>query len=185
LPGKLRCLLLCEDIEQERLFRPILERLFRRVVVEPRKPNGGFTFVLARLAQVAQYVRQRPSEAVGLLVVVDGDQEGLHGRLHKIQAVMRQAGFDLKQLDHIAACIPARNVETWEMWLCGLLDLDEHTDYKSRFHREVEPSIRRSEIIDAWFMPLSAEQRHAEAERLPALAYGRTEIDRLRRFVRK
>jgi hypothetical protein len=81
VPTKLRCTLLCEDLEQEKLFRPLLERLFGRVRVEPRKPNGGAAFVLSRLGPAATYVRQRPSEAVGLLVVIDGDEAGLHGRL--------------------------------------------------------------------------------------------------------
>jgi hypothetical protein len=184
LPGKLRCLLLCEDIEQERLFRPILERLFHRVRVEPRRLNGGFTFVLAHLEQVAQYVRQRPQEAVGLLVVVDGDKAGPRGRLKEIHAVMRRAGFADKEPPQVAFCIPTRNVETWELWLCGFSDLDEQTDYKSRFHRDVEPKVRRSELVDKWFA-VSADEQRAEAKTLPALAYGRSEIERLRLLAKE
>jgi hypothetical protein len=41
----MNCLLLCEDIEQEQFFRPILERRFSRVHVEPRKPPAGINFV--------------------------------------------------------------------------------------------------------------------------------------------
>ncbi|HEX7180744.1 MAG TPA: hypothetical protein VF756_02790 [Thermoanaerobaculia bacterium] len=181
MPEKLRCLLLCEDAEQEWLFRPILKNLFHRVRVEPRIPNGGFTFVLARLADAAKYLRQRPKEAVGLLVVIDGDKDGYQRRLDKIQEVLRTAGLDLKSSDRIATCIPTRNVETWELWLCGYRDLDETSDYKSRFHREVKPRVHRSQLIDAWFARLSDEQREQEAAQLPALAKGRTEIQALAR----
>lgn len=66
MPERLRCWLLCEDIEQERLFRPILERHFRRVYVEPRKPHGGASFVLQRVERLANYIRQHHQEAVGL-----------------------------------------------------------------------------------------------------------------------
>ena len=48
--NRMRCSLLCEDVEQERFFRPILERVFgTRVNVEARKPAGGAPFVMAQL----------------------------------------------------------------------------------------------------------------------------------------
>lgn len=183
MPRKLFCLLLCEDTEQEQLFRPILERLFHRVYVEPRRPNGGFTFVLKSLAKVARYVRQRHQEAVGLLVVIDGDQSGFPGRRQEIEQKLRADGFDLKKLDRMAICIPSRNVETWELWLCGFRDLDEHTDYKTKRQSELK-TIRRSQLLEAWFAPLSEEQRQLEEEILPALASGRIEIDRLKKLAK-
>jgi hypothetical protein len=182
VPDKLRCSLLCEDVEQERLFRPILERLFRRVRVEPRRPNGGFTFVFARLADACRYLRQRPDEAVGLLVVIDADAAGFHQRHEDIKTAIEEAGLSGKSLERMAVCVPARNVETWELWLCGLRDLNEREDFKNRFHREVEPAIQRKQLVEAWFAPLSEEQRQAEAEILPALARGRAEVKRLERF---
>lgn len=179
MPHKLRCSLLCEDVEQEQLFRPILVRLFRRVYVEPRRNNGGFTFVLARLADAVRYLRRRHDEAVGLLVVIDADEAGFHQRHEDIRKTIREAGLDEKSLNRMAVCIPARNVETWELWLCGFRDLDEHGDFKKRFHREVKQSVRRKQLVDAWFAPLSENQRQAEAEILPALARGREEVKRL------
>jgi len=174
---KLRCLLLCEDAEHEWLFRPILNHLFHRVRVEPRRPNGGFTFVLARLADAAKYVRQRPQEAVGLLVVMDGDEVGFQKRLDAIHEVLREVGFDRQRLDKIAICIPCRNVETWELWLSGARDLDEQNNYKNRFHRDVRPHLRRGELTEAW---LALE----ESLRLPALAHGREQIRHLHRQFR-
>lgn len=187
---RLRLVLLCEGVEDEQLFRPVLERLFRKHGVHIRvvhgKRNGGFTFVFSRLEAEARYVRQRPTESVGLLVVVDGDQFGHKRRLDKIQEILQLAGFETKDKmpDRIAACIPSRNVETWKLWLCGFRDLDEHNDFKARFDREVKQGIRRGQLTDAWIAPLDEKQRRAEQEILPAIAHGRAEINRLKKLAR-
>jgi len=176
--------LLCEDLEQERLFRPILEELGPVRVVRG-KTTGGFTFVFkSALKEEATYVRQRPKEAVGLLVVVDGDQVGSKGRLDQIQEVLRLVGFETKDKmpDRIAACIPSRNVETWLLWLGGRRELDEHTDYKTKLQIELK-NIRWSQLLEAWFLP-SEEQLRAEKATLPALASGRAEIDRLKKLAK-
>ncbi len=185
MKGNLRCSLLCEDEEQELLFRPILERLFRlRPRVTPRRPNGGFTFVLARLAHEARYLRQRPSEAVALLVVIDGDDAGFKRRRREVHEKLRSEGFDVRKLNRIAICIPSRNVETWKLWLCGFLsDPDEQTDYKTTRQSELK-TIRRNQLLEAWFAPLSDEQRQLEETTLPALASGRAEINRLKKLAK-
>jgi hypothetical protein len=184
LPTKLRCSLLCEDREQERLFRPLLERLLHRPIrVEPRKPHGGFTFVLARLKDAARYVRRRPQEAVGLVVVVDGNSVGFQERLTEIRKVLREVGIDDVQPERIAICIPTRNVETWAMWLCGESDLDEHTDYKSRYHRAFKLEVGPRDLAKAW-LTTPPERLEAEKRCLPALVRGRAEIERLRKLAR-
>lgn len=181
---KLRCLLLCEDIEQERLFRPILERHFHRVYVEPRKPHGGASFVLQRIERWANYIRQHHQEAVGLLVVIDGDMAGLHERLESIRAAAGLTGAAWEE--RIAKCVPCRSVETWEMWLCGERDINEETKYKEAFRREVERGLMSSRMaVQAWLAPLTEEERQTEERCLPALAHGRREIERLRQFARE
>jgi hypothetical protein len=180
---KLRCLLLCEDIEQERLFRPILERRFRRIYVEPRKPHGGASFVLQKVERWASYIRQHHQEAVGLLVVIDGDTIGLQGRLEAIRAVAGSAGAPWEQ--RIAICVPSRTVETWEMWLCGEQEIDEETEYKAAFRREVERGTMSSrKAVEAWFVALTPEAQQTEETRLPALAHGRKEVARLQQFAK-
>lgn len=183
MPARLRCSLLCEDNEHEQLFRPILERNGRvRVRVEPRRKEGGFPFVLARLADAARFLLYHPGEAVGLLVVIDADVEGFQRRNEKIRDAMYKAGLEDRHMDRVALCIPARNVETWELWLCGERDLDEQADFKSRFHREVKPGLRPRQLVEAWFAELTAAQKKQETRILPALALGREEIRRLRNF---
>jgi len=183
VPKKLTCWLLCEDLEQERLFRPILERHFRRIHVEPRKPHGGASFVLQQIGRLANYIRRRRQEAVGLLVVIDGDAAGLQRRLEEIRTA---AGLTWAVWEErIAACVPCRSVETWEMWLCGEHEVDEQTRYKETFGRKVERgAMSARKAVEAWFASLTPEVRQAEETRLPALAHGRKEIARLQRFAK-
>jgi hypothetical protein len=179
MAGRLRCTLLCEDLEQERLFRPILERMFGgrgRVYVEPRNPSahGGVTFVLKSFPKCMARVRRSPQEAVGLVVVLDGDELGLSRRLKELDETL-----DQKRGSHerVAACVPTRNVETWEYWLCGARDVDESTDYKIAFQREVgRGSMNRNRAVEAWFAQSSEAQRQLEVEHVPSLAAGRQEL---------
>jgi hypothetical protein len=185
VPRKLRCWLLCEDIEQERLFRPILEGLSRqRVRVEPRKPHGGASFVLQQVGRLAGYIRQHKQEAVALLVVIDGDRAGFQKRLAEIGEA---AGFSKASWEKkVARCVPCRNVETWVLWLCGERDVDEERDYKHVFRQRVERGeMSARTAAEAWFAPPMPEERQAEKKRLPALADGRTEINRLQRLAKK
>lgn len=184
MPKKLRCWLLCEDREQEQFFRPILARHFHRITVEPRKPHGGASFVLQQVERLATYIRRYHQEAVGLLVVIDGDAAGREERLAEISAAAGFSGASWEE--RIACCVPSRSVETWELWLCGERDLDEQTSYKQRFSREAEQgtmSARRA--VEAWLAILTPEQQQAEKSRLPALAHGRKEIARLQEFARE
>lgn len=178
VPERLQCWLLCEDSEQERLFRSILGRHFRRVYVEPRRPHGGASFVLQRLSDLANYIRRRHQEAVGLLVVIDGDTAGFQRRLQEIAAAAGLTGASWEE--RIGKCVPCRSVETWEMWLCGKRELDEQTSYKHTFRRHVEQgAMSARQAAEAW-LDSPPDRQAEEARRLPALAHGRKEVARLR-----
>jgi hypothetical protein len=183
VPRRLRCWLLCEDVEQERLFRPILERHFHRVYVEPRKPHGGASFVLQQVERLAEYIRRYHQEAVGLLVMIDGDSAGQQRRIEEIRAAAGLTGAAWEE--RVATCIPTRSVETWGMWLCGRREVDEQTSYKQAFQREVERgTMSPRQAVGAWFAATSQDLK-AEEIRLPALAHGRREVDKLKKFVRR
>jgi hypothetical protein len=184
MPRRLRCQLLCEDREQESLFRPILERMFGRVHVEPRKPKqeGGINFVFQSYADVVRKtVRRSPQESVGLVVVVDGDNEGLMQRLRELDQRLEDAGGAKRSKNEkIATCVPCRNVETWELWLCGRRDLNEADDYKADLQaKKRKDSMISRKAADAWFDQLSEEAKRAESDRLPSLAAGRADLYRL------
>jgi hypothetical protein len=178
------CLLLCEDEEQRDFFLPILKRRFSRVHVEPIKPGqpGGVSFVFQSYARLVKgLVRRYPKEARGLVVVVDGDAAGLAGRLRELDQRLEEAGYEKRNAkEKIAACVPCRNVETWEFWLCGRRDVNESDDYKADLQAEKrrDAAISRKAAV-AWFDQLSEEAKKNEKDRLPSLAAGRAELDRL------
>ena len=179
---KLTCALLCEDREHEMLFRPILEKIFgaHRVRLEPRKSTGGVTFVLQQVDKVNRDLRRFPGEARGALIVVDGDESGLKGRLAEIGQSARD------ELDErIAICVPSRTVETWELWLCGRRDLDETTQYKDEFrHQVAKGSMSPRQAAKAWHAALSSKEQELEAATVPALVAGREQIARLSKFAK-
>jgi hypothetical protein len=184
LPRRFRCELVCEDIAQEQFFRPILERVFGRghIRVAPRRPNGGFTFVLAQAPKSAANGRLLRKEAVVLLIAVDGDVGGLQGRLEQLWKVFKAHGLGSEAIkERIAVCVPTRNIQTWTLWLQGRRNLDEATDYK----RQVEAPISPRKLTEAWFSPLSKADLETEASHLPALVHGRKEIGRLQSTARR
>jgi hypothetical protein len=71
------------------------------------------------------------------------------------------------------------------MWLCGERELDELTSYKEAFRRAVEQGAMSSRAaVEAW-LAATSKDLEAEAVRLPALAQGRREVDRLKQFVKR
>jgi len=185
---KLDCLLLCEDKEQESLIRPILKRQFSRVHVEPRKPQGGIAFVFQQYARLVKgIIRRYPQEARGLVVVVDGDTAGYPQRLEELDPCLLDAGYERRDIkkERIAVCVPCRNVETWEIWLCGRRDLNESDDYKPDFKAEKRRGAMSSEMaLQAWFAQVSEADASAERAHLPSLSNGRAELARLYSLAR-
>jgi hypothetical protein len=188
MPRRLDCLLLCEDIEQEQFFRPILKRMFGRVHVEPRKPPAGINFVFESYARlVTERVRRYPQQARGLVVVVDGHKAGTLRRLNDLNQRLEMAGHAKRDAkEKIAACIPCRTVETWELWLCGRRDLNESDDYKADWQIEKrKATMDAKKAAAAWFCQLSQEARKAESTPLPSLRAGRAELDHLASLANK
>ena len=161
--------------------------MFGRVYVEPRIQHGGFTFVFQRAPDCAARVRRFPNEAVGLVIVVDGDVAGVQARSAGVDRALREAGREPLQADErIAVCVPTRNVETWQLWLLGRRDVDELTDYKSAFQAIVRSNpMARRHAVDAWCTPMSQQLEETERARLPSMAKGRAELARLRDLSRK
>ncbi len=186
MASRFRGVLLCEDIEHERFFRRLLERKwFRRTQLKAQRiPNAhgaGDAFVLSRYAGEVQLARSKRTENYALIVVLDGDQFMLTKRIQQLDEQLVAAGLDKRNSsDKILVFVPTRNIETWELWLCGHYDLDEQADYKEQFRKAVgrgEASVKES--IEAWFRQLSERENQREQETLPSLAAGRQEIRRL------
>ncbi len=178
MPRRLRCTLLCEDIEHERFFRAILERMFGRIHVVRQ---GDVNSVLSAYARQVSLVRRYPQEAVGLVVVVDGDDAGLEKRLRELDDQLRTNGQQKRSpKERLAACVPVRNVETWECWLCGKHDVDEAHDFKPTFKAAVRRgTMGTAQAAKKWFDQPTPDERAAETAHLPSLTAGRKELSRL------
>ena len=88
--------------------------------------------------------------------------------------------------EKIAACVPCRTVETWELWLCGRRDLDEIHDYKADLQAEKRKDrMISAKAVQGWFTQLSEAAARIESSQLPSLAAGRAEVSRLYALANK
>ena len=143
--------------------------------------GAGDRFVVARFAGEVQIARRKRHENDALVVVVDGDRLKMQRRLRELDKQLAAEGLAQRGRDeNVLIVVPTRNVETWELWLCGQRDLDEDQDYKVRCRMAVqhgEVSVR--EAVEAWFQASSREEERVERESLPSLTAGRLEVKRL------
>lgn len=173
------CVLLCEDRDQERFLRPILEREFGPGSVRVIKglKDGGFTFVLNKVYAQADYIHQRPKEGVALVVAIDADPPKRKSRRDQIQEKLREnekKPLNLEDLaTRLAVVVPALNIDTWFQWIRGRSDLDEETDYK-KFQESFLPN--REVVLRYWYDT-------PEPVSLPSIAQARKEISRIAKVV--
>lgn len=184
---RFRGVLLCEDKEHERFFRRLLKKWFGKGRVQvnriPNRDGAGDAYVVANYVREVQQARSRRFENYALVVAIDGDRDKLHGRMQQLDRELADAGLPKRGDDEmIVICVPTRNIETWELWLCGDQDVDEETDYKRRF-REMERrgDVSAKKAVESWFRSRSEGEKLLEEETLPALAAGRLEVRRLDR----
>ncbi len=181
---RFRGVLLCEDREHERFFRRLLERWIGKGKLHvnriPNRGGAGDAYVVAEYAKEVQQARRWKSENYALVVAIDGDREKLHGRLERLDRRLETAGLPRRtENESIIICVPSRNIETWEIWLCGVRDIDEKQDYQQRF-REAERQDKASPkmAVREWFRSLSAAGSRLEEKTLPALSAARAEVRR-------
>lgn len=89
----------------------------------------------------------------------------------------------IDESERIVVCVPCRNIETWELWLCTAADdLNERDDHKKRWQAT---AARTKDAVEAWFMTQSEPRATLEKAILPALADARTQIRRLKESVNR
>ncbi len=184
---RLRGVLLCEDREHERFFGRLLRKWFGhgKLHIEqiPNNRGDASKWVLKNYAREVRLVRSKRGENVALVVVIDGDDVKMRQRLLQLDLQLTDGSLEKRGKDErIAIFIPTRNIETWELWLCGDSQVDEEMDFKRQFQRaqQCDKAITKKAVA-AWFQGLSPEQQAAEQETLPSLAAGRVETRRLDR----
>lgn len=175
--GKFRVRVWCEDREHESFVRALFESFgFERrdlvVNVSPRGLGSAFSWVIQNYPRVRAEARATINQAnLGFLLVVDGDNAGVNGRL---QALDPTPNAGRAEGDRIAILVPTWSIETWTIWLQGT-DIDETAPRKAALDtKKFRESLATA--IAAW-----DPSRADEAEKVPSLTAARRELARLPR----
>lgn len=117
--------LICEGQQDEVFARRFLHRAGwdkRRLRVE-RLPDGGAgeQFVRERFPiELSAYRSKRHQVQQALLVLLDGDNQGVAARLRQLAAACESKGIQPRQDgERVAFFVPTWNIETWFAYLDG------------------------------------------------------------------
>jgi len=136
--------LLCEDTQHETFTCRFLKKMgwsTRRMRVEKGsgRPGSGEQFVRERFPRELQaYRSKRGSVGQTLIVMVDGDNRGVRGRLDALDAVCEARGVKRRESgEHVAIFVPTWRIETCLAYLDGDTVDESKKDYP-RLERESE-----------------------------------------------
>ena len=124
--------LLCEDSQHEAFVRRFLKR--RRLVtghwrVEKCPGGSAEQFVRERYPVELKALRRRHAKTV-LIVVVDGDSEGVQTRRASLADACRAANIeDRTAAEPVVVIVPTWNIETWLAYLAGKSVVETKGDY--------------------------------------------------------
>lgn len=144
--------LLCEDKQHEAFARRFLKAMgwetrAMRVEKAPGGRGAGEQFVRERFSLELKAHRSRPVSQA-LVVVIDGDQQGVAERLHQLNQVCRDAGVaERADEERVAIIVPTWNIETWLAYLDGEPVEESRPDHPRLFRerdcqRHVEALVR-------------------------------------------
>ena len=163
--------LLCEDRQHETFARRFFEKVgwsTRRLRVEfaPKGRGSAVQFVRERFPkELSAYRSNRNRVAQGLLVVLDGDNQGVVGRHNELANACQVQGVKPRGTDeHVAIIVPTWNIETWLAYLIGA-DVDES---KSDYPRLDRPRDCQQHIDRLYDMCQNKALRHPAPPSLEA-----------------
>ena len=129
-------ILLCEDTQHEAFVRRFLGGMgwdTRRLRVEKGIPGvgSGEQFVHNRFPLELQAYRSKANHVNQcLLVILDGDNVGVDGRLKSLDASCASKNVECRDGDDLVAIfVPTWNIETWLTYLDGEDVVEEKRDY--------------------------------------------------------
>ena len=131
--------LLCEDSQHEVFVRRFLKKrgLDTRQLLRVRKCPGGSAeqFVRKEYPVELRALRGRSAKTV-LIVVIDGDSDGVQKRRDLLAAACRAADVeDRAAAEPVVVIVPTWNIETWLAYLAGASVDESRGDYP-RLHEE-------------------------------------------------
>jgi hypothetical protein len=125
---QVRAVVLCEDRAHWHFARAFLvacgwneRQLTPRIA--PTAKGAAEQWVRDRFPEELSTYRRKASERFCLIVIIDGDRQGVETRIKALEAVNQR-----QPADHVAIFVPCRNIETWIGYLSGL-PVDETTAY--------------------------------------------------------
>jgi len=172
--------ILCEDRRAERFLTRLCDRFGVKVLNVTIAPSGKGSASDWILRQYAAAVRRRRSRSyqqyLGLLVHIDGDQEGLLARKEQLGARLTEEQLaERADSEPVALFVPTWSIETWLAYLDGAVGVTETQSLK-----HLQP------YAQLWSDPetetatiLTASQQWPGPELLPSLADSKIEGSRL------
>lgn len=171
--------LLCEDSQHEVFVRRFLKRrgLALGHLRVGKCPGGSAEqFVRKRYPVELATMRTRRARSV-LIVVVDGDSEGVQRRRGALAAACREAGIeDRASAESVVVLVPTWNIETWLAYAAGEPVDEARRDYP-RMAREsdCQPHVEA--------LPAMCERRRLRVPAPPSLQDTCNEYERLRDWM--
>ena len=123
---RVQYVLVCEDQQHEAFGRRFLQYMGHvtharqiRVKSSPFGKGAGDRFVLETYAKELEAGRRSHVDRT-LIVIIDGDNTGVDGRLRQLDEATRRRGIGGRSpADQVAIFIPTWNIETWLAYLDG------------------------------------------------------------------
>ena len=116
--------LLCEDQQHQAFASRFLERMgwnprqVRRLPLIDGK-GSAVQYVTRQFPEELRALRRRAVDAC-LVVVIDGDADGVAARKEQLLRSCSNAGIELpRPEDRVLVCTPTWNIETWLAYLSG------------------------------------------------------------------
>jgi hypothetical protein len=177
--------LLCEDRLQEQFLEGLCKERGYWIVRRDVAPSGegsGADWVIQRFSRRVLEHRAFGREQRGLLVALDGDNQGCARRLARLDEMLREKGLTPRAEDErISILVPTWSIETWVLFLHDGTEIPE--DEKSKEHRGLARLTARKwrtlkrdaslAVTTAWF-------NGQDSAKLPSLSEGRREARRLK-----
>lgn len=130
-----RIVIVCEDQQHEAFLRRSFKKMgwtLRHLRPEVSPPGQGSAeqFVHDRFPVELKALRARAGERVYLVVMVDGDAEGVAARKDSLNAACEKQGVHPpRATDRVLVCVPTWNIETWLAYLGGEAVDEAKNDY--------------------------------------------------------
>jgi hypothetical protein len=186
----MRITILCEDRMHQQFLEGLCgERGYRieRRDVAPRGDGAGSDYVIKRFAHHVRALRAMGREQRGLLVALDGDNEGFSQRLARLGDQLSEEGLSPRAEEElITILIPKWSIETWVLFLHDGIEVPESEKCKGSSNKEHRATLKRLSA-DKWGtlkheasrMVIASWFAGHDSALLPSLRAGRHEASRL------